>query len=187
MTWPNDTGTDFEYWNKKQYWEIFEAGALIEGIDPRIFDSERRENQSVLGPRYAFSDFPEFQRTMHDLIRLARANEIRHIEDIDNPDMPMFWAVRPKKIRSLFPEAFNDQKPAIEVQTVNPTKHNTNLLSQLDAARVKFWDNYDPTDTTTAPRNEDVKSWLVSNGVSKTIAASMATILRADGLPTGPR
>jgi hypothetical protein len=61
------------------------------------------------------------------------------------------------------------------------------LRSLADAAR-RFWVNYDPADDTTAARNEDVVDWLIEeHGISKRIAEAMATILRVDGLKTGPR
>ena len=65
--------------------------------------------------------------------------------------------------------------------------HETELLRKLAAAAAKFWTNYDPTDKTTAPTNQQVSDWLQKQGVSKPTADAMATILRADGLPTGRR
>ena len=67
--------------------------------------------------------------------------------------------------------------------------HHTKQLGHLEAAARKFWGQYDPANAkTTAPKNETVIDWLVTErGVSKAVAQSMATILRADGLPTGPR
>lgn len=67
--------------------------------------------------------------------------------------------------------------------------HHTELLGHLDAAARMFWVNYDPTDVkNTAPKNATVISWLVDVcGVSETMAISMASILRADGLKVGPR
>lgn len=65
--------------------------------------------------------------------------------------------------------------------------YETELLKHLAAAATKFWKNYDPTDNSTAPTNKQVSSWLEENGVSSRTAEAMASILRADGLPTGPR
>ncbi|GJI89793.1 hypothetical protein [Duganella hordei] len=65
--------------------------------------------------------------------------------------------------------------------------YETDSLRHLAAAANRFWRNYDPTDATTAPINEDVCKWLVEQGVSKRVAEVMASILRADGLATGPR
>ncbi len=65
--------------------------------------------------------------------------------------------------------------------------HETELLRQLAAAAERFWKRYDPSDRTTAPRNEEVSDWLEMQGVAKRTATVMATVLRAEGLPTGPR
>lgn len=65
--------------------------------------------------------------------------------------------------------------------------HETELLKKLADAASKFWVLYDPDDHTTAPTNQQVIDWLMEQGVAKRTAAVMATILRADGLPTGPR
>lgn len=65
--------------------------------------------------------------------------------------------------------------------------HETQLLRHLAAAANKFWRLYDPADATTAPKNDDVAAWLKEQGVSERNAQVMATILRADNLPTGPR
>lgn len=65
--------------------------------------------------------------------------------------------------------------------------HETDLLRKLATAAEKFWKLYDPADATTAPTNQAVVDWLKSEGVAERNAQVMATILRADGLQTGPR
>jgi hypothetical protein len=65
--------------------------------------------------------------------------------------------------------------------------HSTILLEKLSKAAIKWWGNYDPSDITTAPTNEEVTAWLVKEGVTNRIAQAMSTILRADGLQTGRR
>lgn len=65
--------------------------------------------------------------------------------------------------------------------------HETQLLRNLAEAADRFWSRYDPTDNTTAPTNQQVITWLKERGVAERTAEVMATILRADGLPTGPR
>lgn len=65
--------------------------------------------------------------------------------------------------------------------------HETKLLRELAAAARHWWVNVDPSDNTTAPTNQAVSKWLQARGVGKAMAEKMATMLRADGLPTGPR
>lgn len=66
-------------------------------------------------------------------------------------------------------------------------RHSTKSLRLLAEAAERFWKHYDPDDATTAPTNEQVSSWLHANGASKRNSEVMASILRADGLPIGPR
>jgi hypothetical protein len=66
--------------------------------------------------------------------------------------------------------------------------HHTELLGHLEAAAARYWVNYNPDDATTAPTNKDVAEWLVDKrNVSQKMAESIASMLRPDGLRTGPR
>lgn len=66
--------------------------------------------------------------------------------------------------------------------------HHTESLSHLEAAARRFWVLYDPLDATTAPTNAEVSQWLQqSRRVSRTKADAIASMLRPDDLPTGPR
>lgn len=68
--------------------------------------------------------------------------------------------------------------------------HDTQKLTALRMAAVRFWSNYDQSDSSTAHKNEEVSEWLQTQYkglIEKTLADSMATILRADGLKPGPR
>ncbi len=66
--------------------------------------------------------------------------------------------------------------------------HHTELLGHLEAAAREFWVNYDPQNRKkTAPKNDALIQWLKARKVSTKQAEAMATMLRADGLPTGPR
>lgn len=67
--------------------------------------------------------------------------------------------------------------------------HHTELLGHLDAAARRYWGaRYDPSDTSTASTNATVSEWLqIERKVSRTMADSIASMLRPDGLPTGPR
>jgi hypothetical protein len=66
--------------------------------------------------------------------------------------------------------------------------HHTDLLGHLEAAGKQWWVRYDPTDPSTAPTNEMVAEWLrFERNVSREKAQAIASILRADGLRTGPR
>ncbi len=67
-------------------------------------------------------------------------------------------------------------------------RHHTEALGHLEAAACRFWKLYDPVDPSTAPTNNMVSDWLhEERRVSKDKAKAIASILRADGLATGPR
>ena len=70
--------------------------------------------------------------------------------------------------------------------------HETNLL-RLFAEVGEFWRPieegglYDPGDSTTAPTNEQIELWLEKRNVGVKVREVMATILRSDNMPSGPR
>jgi hypothetical protein len=67
-------------------------------------------------------------------------------------------------------------------------EYETTLLGHLEAAALRYWVKYDPDDAMTAQTNATVAEWLVEHrNVSKKMAEAIASILRPDGLPTGPR
>jgi hypothetical protein len=66
--------------------------------------------------------------------------------------------------------------------------HHTVLLGHLEAAARRFWVGYDPAESTTANTNATVIEWLqTERKVSGKMAEAIATMLRPDGLATGPR
>ena len=85
--------------------------------------------------------------------------------------------------------AENAENKGIELSSRWPWgQHHTEYLGHLDAAARKFWVLYEPSDPTTAPTNDMVSDWLQSErGISREKARAIASMLRPDGLPTGPR
>jgi hypothetical protein len=65
--------------------------------------------------------------------------------------------------------------------------YQTKGLQVLALATDRFWKNYDPSDSSTAPKSEDVIAWLEVNGIARRKAEIMASLLRADDLAPGPR
>ena len=73
--------------------------------------------------------------------------------------------------------------------------HHTELLGHLEAAAREFWTGYNPQNAkATAPKNESVIAWLEARNVpgqkkkvSNQMATAIASMLRPDDLPTGPR
>ena len=95
-------------------------------------------------------------------------------------------------LKSVYPFDLHQTPSSTEAQkNVNHWpwgSHHTELLGHLEAAAQNFWVNHDPDDLGTLPTNVVVSGWLQkTRGVSKTMANSIASMLRPDGLPTGPR
>jgi thiol-disulfide isomerase/thioredoxin len=67
-------------------------------------------------------------------------------------------------------------------------KHNTELLTRLKEAAIKFWAPWDPQQPKKAPTEEDVAKFLREKGVAKGVSQVMAQILRpTKGIKSGPR
>jgi hypothetical protein len=118
---------------------------------------------------------------------------------IEPPD-PRLYRIDLQAIRRFFeanstlgrpPLAFKEERAGWALE--EPQKwpwgdHETELLRAMAAAAKRFWYNYDPEQLDTAPKSEDVKTWLMDeHGVSDNLAQAIATILRPSGLRTGPR
>jgi hypothetical protein len=66
--------------------------------------------------------------------------------------------------------------------------YETDLLRKLAEAVEECWLEYHPDRARdSAPKNTEVVEFLKTKGVSKAMAAKIATIIRADGLPPGQR
>jgi hypothetical protein len=96
------------------------------------------------------------------------------------------------------PEVFKELKLGIKESTESLQKienvkkwpwgnYETELLRKTAGAVERFWTNYDPSDPSTAPTNEQVVKYLKKQDVTERTAGSIATIIRANGLPSGPR
>ena len=91
-------------------------------------------------------------------------------------------------LRNGSPEPGKNTEPSQALPRWPWGEHHTEYLGHLEAAARKWWNLYDPTDPTTAPTNEMVSEWLHSERkISKEKAKAIASMLRPDGLPTGPR
>jgi hypothetical protein len=65
--------------------------------------------------------------------------------------------------------------------------YETKLLRNVAAAVQEFWTKYEPGKPRTAPTNAQVIKWLCARNVSQRNAEIIATVIRADGAPRGPR
>ncbi len=100
-----------------------------------------------------------------------------------------------KAIKMKSSYAFDQPDPEAAIAKASPPahtrwpwgNHHTQELGHLEAAAKEFWTTYDPEKPSSAPKNVVVSNWLQARGVTKDKADAIASILRADGLPTGPR
>ena len=146
----------------------------------------RREAIACL-PQRCFVWRDEFESTY-------RAGDTIVPQDPLNDQVPPlnFSPLVPDDMRALVMEGFACDVDALKVSGMTSGNwpwgtHETKLLRALAEAAERFWARYDPSDPTTAPTNEDIVRWLEDRAVSNNLAKAIASILRADGLPPGPR
>lgn len=181
---------DWGKWGKQQTARLWQTAALFCNVSP-----ESLENSFFPGKLDTF--FHRVPDNVAELIGLAKAaigSRILRVKALDGSaledaevNLTVFtsWAC---DIGKKPPHGFPWQPEMDLSMRVWPWGgYETDLLRKLAMAVDRFWKRYDPGDPTTAPTNKEVAEWLASQGVATRTAEVMATILRADGLPTGPR
>lgn len=175
----------FEWFSKVAAWTEYELADLCLGRVPLLSSADSDERNKVLEYIHRATEFGELSRNTNSLAALS-LSQYRSTTYYQRAEATV-WAAR------NFPETF-PFKPETLGATVSTTKpkwpwgdYETELLRKLEAAVDRFWTLYDPADNTTAPTNRQVIEWLKQQGVADRTAEVMATILRADGIPTGPR
>ena len=181
---------DWRQWERKRKAKLWQAVALLCELEPSRLESRG-------APGMLDTLFVQPPPKFHTLLGLAKTGigaglltpdklDPERLEESEI-DLTIFasWA----NAKALpFPEGFPWQ-PEMNLQVTGWPwgRHETELLRKLARAADLFWKQYDPTEPSSAPTNEQVIKWLVDQKVAKRTAEVMATILRADGLPTGPR
>lgn len=181
---------NWDEWKSTRRARLWQAAALLCAFDPNKL--EIKPGSGALNRL-----FGRIPQEVTNLIELAKNNLgaglLKSVKlDISNPedsevDLTAFttWA---NSIGLALPPGLPWQPEMnLSITSWPWGGHETNLLRKLAYAADKWWKNYDPTDPTTAPTNEQVAEWLKSENVAARTAEVMATILRADGLSTGPR
>lgn len=90
------------------------------------------------------------------------------------------------------PATYQAATPAPDAAQASPSRwpwgnHTTKALDLLADAAKQWWSTYDPDNPSTAPTNKEVIEYVTAKGESTKLAESIASILRADDLPTGRR
>lgn len=182
---------DWSVWQKKHQAVLWQAVVLACNLDPSSFQ--------MPGSDSLVRQWNELPQQAEDLLVAAKgsigangalkvvSNSLRGLEE-SIVDLSNFTAWL-QSMQYTLPAEFLWTPEALELDSIHWPwgRHSTGLLRKLAAAADKFWKNYDPEDPSTAPTNVVVSSWLEEQGVAHRNATAMATILRADGLRTGPR
>lgn len=191
--------TNLSHWDIQDVFGDFEAAALIVGTDPLDIG----ENSKIIYPIHqrmescyllALEDYsPD-----HPLVALlSEAMESGQVMDKKSESFSVQKFTRKELSRWLsaigFKSAYRFDLKQPDATQDPPGRwpwgnYHTELLGHLEAAALRYWVNYDPNETTSAPINATVSEWLqTKRKVSQKMADGIATLLRADGLPTGPR
>ncbi|OZA31071.1 MAG: hypothetical protein B7X93_01070 [Hydrogenophilales bacterium 17-61-9] len=191
---------DWSQWERKRKAKLWQAVALLCDLEPARLENPRplsTDPQSVSSTGKLDTLFTHPPPKFNSLLGLAKtgigAGQLKpdkldpeYLEESEI-DLTVFtsWA---SATGLAFPDGFPWQ-PEMNIQVTGWPwgRYETDLLKKMARAVDLFWKNYDPTDPTSAPTNEQVITWLVKQKVAKRTAEIIATILRADNLPTGPR
>lgn len=179
---------DWAQWERTRKAKLWQAVALLCELDPTRLE---------IGPGKLNTVFIQTPPKFNSLLGLAKTGigagllkpdklEPENLEESE-VDLTVFasWA----NTRGLpFPEGF-PWKPEMNLDTASWPwgSYENESLRKLAQAADRFWKNYDPADHSTAPTNDQVSAWLIGQKVTPRIAKAIASILRADGLPTGRR
>lgn len=190
--WSAPTPT-WDDWNRKTKCRLWEAVALACDVDPVIFQpyglTAEAAQDSVLTP------VASNVRYLLDLAKIAVGSGMLKVspsKDAGLMQREVELADFTAWLRMLGHETPIDF-PWTARELVSGTfqwpwgNYQTKSLQFLALAADKFWKNYDPSDHSTAPKNDTVIAWLEKQGVARRKAEVMASLLRADDLPTGPR
>lgn len=184
---------DWKQWKSAKTAKLWQAIALACDLAPSnfgIFEMMGKLNSQDLALQYpTFSTLLEWARK--DLGPNGRLKAVTPcVASLENSEVSLSsFATWLKSTPHAPPKEFPWAAEEIPLYNLDWPwgRHETALLRQLATAAAKFWKNYDPSDPSTAPTNKQVIDWLKAQGVADRTAEVMASILRADGLPTGPR
>jgi hypothetical protein len=178
---------DLKHWDFAFEFQIAEAAALIAGVEPGYLPGGKDS------PIYKRLDWDSHQSFVAG--NKWRRESEDQLECLEGRRMPMFTRIEIVRwlncvgLQSDY--LFERVAPGTSERSGSRWPwgdHNTTMLGHLEAAAKRFWSNYDPEDSTTANTNATISDWLQSERkVSKTMANSIASMLRPDDLPPGPR
>lgn len=181
---------NWDEWNKVKQARLWQAVALACDIDPSNFQFNGPGLVRVLcRPTTAFEELLSMAKAnigAGGILKLVSlSDEGLEESEVRLSNFATWLKTTPYKAPAEFP--WRPEAMPLSNMDWPWGRHETNLLRKLAAAADRFWKNYDPSDPTTAPTNQEVIDWLREENVAARTAEIIATILRADNLPTGPR
>ena len=190
--WTAPTPT-WDDWNRKTKCRLWEAVTLACDVDPAIFQpyglTAGAAQDSVLTP------VPTNVQHLLDLAQIAVGSGVLKVtpnkdaslmqREVELSDFTSWLQMLGHETPVDFPWSARELVSGAFLWPWG--SHQSKSLQFLALAADKFWKNYDPADHSTAPKNETVMAWLEAQGVSQRKAEVMASLLRADDLPMGPR
>jgi hypothetical protein len=181
---------DWSHWRTKSDAPLWCAVCLACNIDPEQFIVKGQRLPSPLGlystPAAVLLDLARSCIATGGLLRPIEVNGI----DIDSSKVSLAnFVTWLDSIKHPLPAEFPWVPEAPDfTNLVWPWgRHSTGALRKLAEVANKLWKDYDPDDPSSAPTNRQVIEWLTGQGVAKRTAEVMATILRPEDLPMGPR
>lgn len=163
---------DWQQWERKRKAKLWQAVALLCELEPARLESHGGKLDTL---------FVQPPPKFNSLLALANTGigagllkpdklDPEHLEESE-VDLTVFtsWA---SATRLAFPDGFPWQ-PEMNIQATGWPwgRYETDLLRKMARAVDLFWKNYDSTDPTSAPTNEQVITWRVKQKVAKRIGA----------------
>jgi hypothetical protein len=106
--------------------------------------------------------------------------ELNHDDPLKSLVLPSVFIAWARLKGYSIPEQLEKIDLAVQVETMSNQDHISENLATLSKAAHKFWANADKDDKDTHPKQEVVKTWLLSQGFSDISATQGAVIIRPE-------
>jgi len=182
---------NWDAWNTTHQTRLWYAVALACDLDPsnyQLFDNPSLSTLMKQPPKQ-FDDLLIMAKSSIGASGVLKLIS-KSAEGLEESEVKLSnFATWLKAIGHRPPASFLWQPEAITLSNMDWPwgRYETDLLRKFAAAADHFWKNYDPSEPSAAHTNKEVSDWLINHGVAVRTAEVMATMLRPDGLPTGPR
>lgn len=184
---------DWKHWQQMGSAALWEAVALSCNVEPRALrhltqtEFRRVMTDGSLGDRLSSAKGATTSGAIKVITAYSHDSQ-RHKCIVDLRTFATWATSQGWRLSRRFPRTDPSNPSAPNAKGWPWGDHETELLRNLASAAKEWWSTYDPSNPRTAPKNAEVSGWLTTkHKTPKRVAEIMAQILRADGLPTGPR